>query len=756
MARRGRRGNWSPSQIEADELEAFCIHTAHSLICSSDTFSEYPFPSLSFLLPDPPTFAPSKTLPASTATSSLISATLKSPAPSTAASASSQLPPAAASSSAKTPLSGSGSLEGSKLASATAAPTDVAVSPATSLENGEHSADAPKNPSMADPVAPIRTVSTLISRKADGGDSTATVTADKTPNGSSNSEAAGDESANDEPDIDGDGWGTTVREDPDDEGQTRAGLEIKEWTAWSGARAVASKVAGPKTATMPRRKSLKNILLPKRAATVGTPATPAGKAGIFERDVLVAEIEEAVTQFLEEDFHGVVSRLQTLVRRPVPEYDASSYRGLKSNNEDRILILNPIEQFAASSLDPSYIPSPLSLNSLNSSNESLGEPTSPRFRLPSKFSLKTQRSSSPSSPLASPRFGRSTSNGSNSPLPSDYFPLGSPTSQQLQPSQQPTSGQPHLHLHPHPHQQTMLSSSPPTGNGFGGRSSRSGRSSATPSSPAPSGPQNSDCPYSFFAVYDGHGGESVADFVTMHLHSTLLKHASFPSNIPLALKDAFITTNERFKRSVLRENQVINSGSTATVAVLSPGTLHVAWAGDSPAFLVMEDGSAEMLIRPHHSQDEAERKRIEALGGVFLRDGDNYRLNGSVTVTRSFGDLRIPCMTAEPEVVTRALTGRERYLILSSDGLTDVMTPSEIGSYVAAKEERYRKKLAAATDSLGDREHRSSAQKMPTVSKPNQDYHYKIPVGLAELLAQESVDAKGSVDNVSVVIVRLK
>jgi hypothetical protein len=58
---------------------------------------------------------------------------------------------------------------------------------------------------------------------------------------------------------------------------------------------------------------------------------------------------------------------------------------------------------------------------------------------------------------------------------------------------------------------------------------------------------------SYFGVYDGHGGESTADYVAMHLHVNVLTSPKLWEHPAQALKDGFINTNEGLRRSVNRE-----------------------------------------------------------------------------------------------------------------------------------------------------------------------------------------------------------
>ncbi|KAJ1548651.1 Protein phosphatase 1F [Cladochytrium tenue] len=436
-------------------------------------------------------------------------------------------------------------------------------------------------------------------------------------------------------------------------------------------------------------------------------------------------------------------RLRLLTRRPVPEVEYATYRVIKSNNEDRVVVLNPIDPILELPVDP----------------------PSPRFKLPSRFTIKSQRSLSPS---PSSRLGRS----------SHYVSAGGLLSFDGTPSSPPSVG-------------VGLSTSAPsivTSMPSLMRNSRSGGRAATPSSPATPTPLALDSPASLYAVFDGHGGESVAEFLSLHLLSVMVSHTAFPSNVALTLRESFVMVNERFKRAVERENQQVKAGSTGTVAVIVSGMLYVAWAGDSPAFLVMDDGSTETLTRPHSYSNESKRKRVQALGGVFLEDSGVFRLNGRLHYTGAGGR-------------GRNLTGRERYLVLSSDGLTDVMDLPEIAAYVARHENRYAGAAVPAVSSPGANKTETTpsppaelaSQPTPSPSPPISDSpaagieplpsslpggtaaaaavitlpaspapvdplrrRYRLPPGLADLLAQESVDVKNSTDNVSVIIARLK
>ncbi|KAJ3316687.1 Protein phosphatase 1F [Blyttiomyces sp. JEL0837] len=458
---------------------------------------------------------------------------------------------------------------------------------------------------------------------------------------------------------------------------SRSEHEFRELVRLLAAKVVADRILIPKR--VPRRKSLFS-LIPKKNQS---------KPTLYEREVLMTELDDCVKSVLSNDIKTLVEKTRLEPRkRGGFQVDAVSYRGIKATNEDRIISLPSVEPILVT--DMQFAPTEPD-RSPNSSGGSL--------------------TSDPSSPSAS-------TGSLNAAAATVTVNGGVDTLSQTPPSPRLGFGSGKFNLKLRP-------ASPSRAGG--------GQRSAQPS-PGPGG-VFSDIGY--FAVYDGHGGENTAEYIHMYLHVNILTHPKFPTNVPVALREGFVATNERFKRCVTRENQNTNSGSTATVAVIEGNNLHVAWAGDSPAFLIMESGEAEMLIKPHNASVESERRRLEAQGGVFLRDNDIYRLNGSVTVTKSFGDLRITCMSAEPDVITRPLTGKERYLVVASDGLTDVMDPVTVGKFIRDRE--------ALLD--GNSGALSPARAAGEVGM--------LPVGVAEAIAQEAVDNKGSMDNVSVIVVRL-
>lgn len=122
---------------------------------------------------------------------------------------------------------------------------------------------------------------------------------------------------------------------------------------------------------------------------------------------------------------------------------------------------------------------------------------------------------------------------------------------------------------------------------------------------------------SFFAIYDGHGGNTCADFLRDNLHQYVIKEPSFPQNPKEAIRTGFIKAENRFLELCKGNNEILDrSGSCAIVVLIVEEMCYVANVGDSRAILSSEGGKKVYpLSRDHKPSDELERKRIMDAGG---------------------------------------------------------------------------------------------------------------------------------------------
>lgn len=241
------------------------------------------------------------------------------------------------------------------------------------------------------------------------------------------------------------------------------------------------------------------------------------------------------------------------------------------------------------------------------------------------------------------------------------------------------------------------------------------------------------------SVFDGHGpdGHSCAWFARDHLHKLLDKfyrqaHAkavkksnsgslsdSNPSNwppvmTPMYYKAAILKSHLKCNESMHKSNDVNDqlSGTTGVSVGFHYDYLIVSNVGDSRAILgVMgEDGKlkAEGLTQDQTPYRKDERDRVKKAGAMVMsldqldgiepvhenwedmngetidEDGDPPRLwakNGEYpgcAFTRSLGDALAEDIgvCAEPEMKTRKLTGKDKMLIIASDGVFEFL-PSQ-------------------------------------------------------------------------------
>ncbi|CAM6030208.1 unnamed protein product [Sphagnum balticum] len=179
-----------------------------------------------------------------------------------------------------------------------------------------------------------------------------------------------------------------------------------------------------------------------------------------------------------------------------------------------------------------------------------------------------------------------------------------------------------------------------------------------------------------FAVYDGHLGHNVADYLQRNLFDNILNEASFWKDPASAIKEAYLNTD-----IIILDNapNLGPGGSTAVTAILIDGKeLLVANVGDSRAVL-SRGGVAEQLSIDHEPGHPTERGKIENRGGfVSNMPGDVPRVDGQLAVARAFGDKSLKVhLSAQPDIKTVTIDDRTDLLILASDGLWKVMQNQE-------------------------------------------------------------------------------
>ncbi|KAH9300061.1 hypothetical protein KI387_011644, partial [Taxus chinensis] len=262
----------------------------------------------------------------------------------------------------------------------------------------------------------------------------------------------------------------------------------------------------------------------------------------------------------------------------------------------------------------------------------------------------------------------------------------------------------------------------------------------------------------FFGVYDGHGGCEASVFCKERLHVALAQELRALPPSPFdecggrdpvewekVMKKCFIKMDIAVGGSCPSGNCCYddndadiccqdlvapeNVGSTAVVAVVSRFQIVVANCGDSRAVLC-RGGKALPFSKDHKPQREDEMDRIEAAGGKIIY-WHGYRVGGFLALSRALGDRFLKqYVISEPEVTCTERREEDEFLILASDGLWDVVS-NELACEVA------RKCLAGYR---------------PRCLKGSSECSVSVAAALLTRVAL----ARGSTDNISVVVIDLK
>ena len=230
-------------------------------------------------------------------------------------------------------------------------------------------------------------------------------------------------------------------------------------------------------------------------------------------------------------------------------------------------------------------------------------------------------------------------------------------------------------------------------------------------------PKVNNIPYQFlFGVFDGHGsfGHSVSTIIKNRIKSTTssLKPSTSIKDLKDFLNYSINVTSQTVLASPINTK---DSGSTLCLLAISGNILACANIGDSRCILVStkecEDSPKDptdlsqqnskweivQMSKDHKPSDKEEAERVIKCGGIIDKNPfDNNEAEGVLRVwsknskvpglamTRSIGDtwLKKLGVTSEPEILTKELTAKDKYIILASDGLWDVISEQDCAEIV--------------------------------------------------------------------------
>lgn len=223
---------------------------------------------------------------------------------------------------------------------------------------------------------------------------------------------------------------------------------------------------------------------------------------------------------------------------------------------------------------------------------------------------------------------------------------------------------------------------------------------------------------SLYGIFDGHGGESAAEFVEKNLFKALIKklqtakdhnHLNRRPSVKVTPKTedgkqenanglTFPSLTSEFSRLLTEEiliidEQLLNkakasrdvAGTTALVAVVYNNQLIVANVGDSRGVICDSKGTAIPLSFDHKPQQLKEHRRIKEAGGFITFNGV-WRVAGILATSRALGDFPLKdrkLIIAEPDILTFNLDDlKPKFMILATDGLWDTFTNEEAVAFI--------------------------------------------------------------------------
>jgi len=201
----------------------------------------------------------------------------------------------------------------------------------------------------------------------------------------------------------------------------------------------------------------------------------------------------------------------------------------------------------------------------------------------------------------------------------------------------------------------------------------------------------------FVGVFDGLRDARSSAWAARQLLLHLAAELSVADmDINTAITQAFAQVN----RCLRALEPAIESGTTATIAVLRAHDLCLAWLGDSPAWLVRRDDKAGHrvleLIKPHHPQRADESARLAACGARIARqmrwlDNGEQMPTGparvvfpadaptGVALSRALGLFSLhPAISEQVETIQIAREEDDLFLVMGTDGVFDFLDHAQV------------------------------------------------------------------------------
>ena len=229
---------------------------------------------------------------------------------------------------------------------------------------------------------------------------------------------------------------------------------------------------------------------------------------------------------------------------------------------------------------------------------------------------------------------------------------------------------------------------------------------------------------SYFAIFDGHGGEECSEFLKNNYLNYLIENKNFPFDIKISMIETCQKIEEDFFKQKCSYNleESDKSGSCALIAVIFDNKIYIANIGDSRAIMSMNGGvKIKQLTTDHKPENIKEYERAIKNGSkIYLDDNDEVdrdisKLNfvkdkadlekkieikqknteekifrvypSDLAVMRTIGDIKakkkefgaLPgTVINTPDIFVYDLNGSVDFIVMGCDGIFDDLSNQEI------------------------------------------------------------------------------
>ena len=235
---------------------------------------------------------------------------------------------------------------------------------------------------------------------------------------------------------------------------------------------------------------------------------------------------------------------------------------------------------------------------------------------------------------------------------------------------------------------------------------------------------------SYFAIFDGHGGEECSEFLKENFDKYLIENKNFPYDIKLSMIETFQKIEEDFFKLKCKEDSFEDSdksGSCALVTLIYDNKIYIANIGDSRAIMSVNGGTKVKQLTIDHKPDNIKEfeRAIKTGSKIYLDDNDDpfrdestlefikdkielekmkeikdnntddekiFRVYPSdLAVMRTIGDIRakkkeyggIPgTIINTPEIFIYDINCNDDFIVMGCDGIFDDLSNHEICSAV--------------------------------------------------------------------------